>query len=116
MSDTQWVWALPNTGTPWCTCGTDPLTGQPLHQVTRALIVQHVTKVKGTIPTVMTNQDISLTVLSLWAKPQITPVMAETLMLSVQAVHGEVAPFYATETALAIIKHFSNTVELEEES
>ena len=78
------------------------------------MIVQHVLKALGEIPEGMTNQDISRVVLSLWNKREITPTMAQSLMVSVNAVNGGVSPVYSLETALAVIKHFSNTVDLQE--
>lgn len=110
--ETDWVWTMPNIGTTWCTCGSDPLTGEPLHQVTRPLITRYVVETLGSIPEEMTNKEISLVTLKLWNRPEITPPMAEALMSSVTAVAGGVRDDYPVDTAIAVIKHFSNTVVL----
>lgn len=114
--DTDWVWTMPNIGTPWCNCGRDPLTGQPLHHVTRALVSRHVLEVFGEMPDELSNTDISKIVLSLWKRPDITPVMADTLLASVTAVVGEVREVYNIHTAIAVVKHFSMTVDMGEQA
>lgn len=110
--ETDWVWTMPNIGTTWCTCGRDPLTGEPLHQVTRPLITRYVLETLGSIPDDMTNKEISLVVLKLWNRQEITPPLADALLASVNAVVGEVQESYPVDTAIAVIKHFSHTVVL----
>lgn len=114
--DTDWVWTMPNIGTTWCNCGKDPLTGKPLHEVTRALISRHVLEVFGEMPDEMSNTDISKVVLSLWKRPEITQAMADGLLASVTAVVGEVREVYDVHTAIAVVKHFSMTVNMGEEA
>ncbi|AWB82705.1 hypothetical protein C3B44_10475 [Corynebacterium yudongzhengii] len=113
-TDTSWVWTMPTMGTPWCNCGRDPLTKEPKHKVTRQLIAKNVLEAFGDIPESFSNQDISQVVLHLWKKPEITPVMAQALLTSVTAVAGGVRESYDPQTAMAVVKHFSNTVNLNE--
>lgn len=109
ISTVDWVWSMPDFGIPWCTCRPDPVTGKPPHSVNRALIERHLLSVFGPIPDRMSNQDISKVVVSLWKFPRITPPVAEALMSSVKAVNGQMGQDYPTNTAMAVIKHFSNT-------
>lgn len=109
ISTVDWVWTMPNFGVEWCTCPPDPATGKPPHSVTRPVIEQHLLNVFDSVPERMSNQDISRVVMSLWKFPDITPPIAETLMSSVKAVHGGMGEDYPTNTAMAAIKHFSNT-------
>lgn len=107
--DPNWVWATPATGTPWCTCGIDPLTRQPRHQVTRPLVTKYVAETLGHIPEQLSNGDIARVTLALWRWPEVTPPIADALMRSVQAVHGQMAEHYPLATGLAAVRHFSNT-------
>ena len=107
--DPSWVWATPAIGVPWCTCGVDPLTKQPPHQVTRPLVTKYVTETLGSLPERMTNREIAVVVQSLWRFPEITPPIAESLMRSVKAVNAQMAEDYPLATAMAAVKHFSNT-------
>lgn len=113
--DTNWVWTMPNIGTVWCTCGRDPLTGAPLHQVSKPLITRYVVEALGSLPEDVTNKEISAIVMKLWSLPQITPPVATTLLASVTAVVGEVQDSYPLDVAVAVVKHFSNTVILPQE-
>lgn len=110
--DTTWVWTMPNLGTVWCTCGRDPLTNEPLHHVTRPLITRYVVEALGSLPEEVTNQEISAIVMKLWGLREITPPIATTLLASVTAVVGEVQDDYPLDVAVAVVKHFSNTVIL----
>lgn len=110
--DTTWVWTMPNLGTVWCTCGRDPLTNAPLHQVTKPLITKNVVDALGSIPEEVTNKEISAIVMKLWRLDAITPPIATALLASVTAVVGGVQDTYPLEVAIAVVKHFSNTVVL----
>lgn len=105
----EWVWAMPNHGINWCTCKPDPMTGQPPHHVTKPLVVKYVTETLGSVPERVTNQEIGAVALELWKFHEMTPPVAEGLMRSVKAVNGDMADDYPLATAMAAIKHFSNT-------
>ncbi|AGF73519.1 hypothetical protein A605_12615 [Corynebacterium halotolerans YIM 70093 = DSM 44683] len=105
----DWVWTMPDFGVTWCRCTPDPLTGLPPHSVTRPLITHHLVRVLGSVPDRVSNQEISLVVMDLWKFPAMAPPIAEALMRSVKAVNGLMGQDYPTNTALAVIKHFSNT-------
>lgn len=111
MSDisTDWVWSMPTVGIPWCTCGLDPLTGLPRHPVTRPQLTQAVVTALGSLPERVNRQELMRINLSFWKFPAMTPANAEALLRSVKAVTGEVPETFDTDTALAILKHFSNT-------
>lgn len=108
-SSVDWVWTMPDFGTPWCRCAPDPLTGRPPHSVTRPLVTKHLVDVLGSLPERVDNQEISLIVINLWKFPAITLPIAEALMRSVLAVNGQMAEDYPTATAMAVVKHFSST-------
>lgn len=105
----DWVWTMDEMGIGWCQCEKDPITGKAPHTVNKPLVTKSIVNALGDIPELMSNQDISLVVLDLWKFRDITPPIAEALMRSVKAVNGEMHPQYPTATAMAAIKHFSNT-------
>lgn len=107
----EWVWVMDELGVGWCQCEKDPITGKAPHPVNKPLVTKSIISALGDIPDVMSNQDISLVVVDLWKFDTITPPIAETLMRSVKAVNGEMHPQYPTATAMAAIKHFSNTFD-----
>lgn len=106
---TDWVWSMPTVGIPWCTCGPDPLTGQPKHPVTRPQLVHVVVDTLGSLPEQVTRQELMQINLRFWKFPRMTPDNAEALLRSVKAVTGEVPETFDVDTTVAILKHFSNT-------
>lgn len=73
------------------------------------MVAHRIVSVLGSVPKQMRNQEISLVVMKLWNFPTITPPIAEALMRSVKAVNGLMADEYPLNTAMAVIKHFSQT-------
>ena len=106
---TDWVWSMPIVGIPWCTCGPDPLTGLPKHPVTRPQLVQAVIEALGSLPESLTRQELMLINLRFWRFPVMTQANADALLRSVKAVTGEVPETFDIATAVAVLKHFSNT-------